>query len=84
MSYLLVLVSNGEPAQREQPGVRHVGVGDVQLLQQWTLPAHQSQLSIQSADQSQASIHLASSCSKLSSALAGSLTVTRRLLLVER
>ena len=35
-------------------------------------------------DQSEASIHLASSCSRLSSALAGSLTVTRRLLLVER
>ena len=40
--------------------------------------------SIQTTDQSEASIHLASSCSRLSSALAGSLTVTRRLLLVAR
>ena len=83
-SYLLVLVSNGDPAQREQPGVRHVGVGDVQLLQQGTVPASQSQLSILSTDQSAASIDLASSCSTLSSALAGSLTVRRRLLLVAR
>ena len=49
------------------------------------LPTNHSSVFCQvTTDQSEASTHLASSCSTLSSALAGSLTVTRRLLLVER